>query len=157
MAKYSLTSENAGQAYTMTTTYKTLWDITSATGATTLRRAWLYDILMGTDGTPADNYVTWKVDRQTSTGTRTAATPAPLDAGDAAALITCGVVTTIEPIVTANTMLLTIPMNQRASYRWVAAPGGELIVPATNVAGIGCRAKSAAYTGSAQSTVHFYE
>lgn len=157
MAKYSVTSESGGQAYTMTTTYKTLLSLTAATGATTLRRGWIYDVLMGTDGTPADNYVTWKADRQTSATTATAITPAPLEGADAAALLVAGAVYTIEPNVTGNTMLLTIPMNQRASYRWVAAPGGEIVVPATNVAGIGLRAKSAAYTGSAQATMHFWE
>jgi hypothetical protein len=156
MAKYSL-SNTQGTPSALTTTYKTQWDLTAATGATTLRRAWLYDFTFGTDGTPADNTITYKVDRQTSTGTRTSAVAAPVDAGDAAALITAGVVTTIEPTVTAATQLLEIATNQRATYRWVAAPGGELIVPATNVAGLGGRAKSPAYTGTCVAFVHLFE
>lgn len=156
MSRYSL-SNTQGTPSSLTTTYKTQWDITAATGATTLRRGWVYDLMFGADGTPADNQVTYKVDRQTTTGTRTAATAAPLDAADAAGLLTCGVVTTIEPTVTAATQLVEISMNQRASYRWVAAPGGELVVPATNVAGVGGRAKSAAYTGTCTALVHFWE
>ena len=156
MAKYAL-SNSWETPSALTTTYKTQWDITAATGATTLRRAWIYDLTFGTDGTPADNAVTYKVDRQTTTGTRTAAIPAPLDAADAAALTTAGVVTTIEPTVTDNTELLTIAMNQRATYRWVAAPGSELVMPATNVAGIGGRAKSPAYTGTCVATMMFME
>src|SRR4029077_325658 len=101
------------------TTYKTQADLTSATGATTLRRAWLYDLMFGVDGTAADNVIVWKADRQTSTGTRSAAGAAPLDFGDAAALITAGVNTTIEGIITAATQLIEIAVNQRASYRWV--------------------------------------
>lgn len=156
MAKYSLTNTQ-GTPSALTTTYKTQWDLTAATGATTLRRAWVYDVTFGTDGTPADNSVTYKIDRQTTTGTRTTAVPAPLDGADAAALITGGVVTTIEPSVTAATQLLEIATNQRATYRWVAAPGGELIVPATNVAGLGARAKSPAYTGTCVALAHLWE
>ena len=157
MAKYGMSNGNAGSAQNLTTTYKTLWDLTAATGATTLRKAWVYDVTFGTDGTPADNTVTYKIDRQTSTGTRSAATPAPLDSADAAALITAGVNTTIEPTVTSATQLLEIATNQRATYRWVAAPGGELVVPATNVAGLGGRAKSPAYASTAVATVHLWE
>lgn len=157
MAKYAFSNGNAGSAQNLTTTYKTLLDITAATGATTLRRCWVYDVLLGVDGTPADNAIVWKVDRQTSTGTRSAVTPPPLDFGDAAALITCGANTTIEGIITAATQLLEVAVNQRASYRWVAAPGGELVVPATNVAGLGVRAKSPGYTSTATAAVHFLE
>lgn len=157
MAKYAVSNGNAGTPQALTTTYKTLLDVTAATGATTLRRAWIYDMMFGTDGTPADNVVVWKADRQTSTGTRSAAVPPPLDFADAAALITVGVNTTIEGIITAATQLVEIAVNQRASYRWVAAPGGELVVPATNVAGIGVRAKSPAYTGTATATAHLVE
>ena len=157
MAKYAVSNGTGGTAQNLTTTYKTLVDVTALTGATTLRRAWVYDLMVGVDGTPADNVVVWKADRQTSTGTRTAATPAPLDAADAAALITVGVNTTIEGIITASTQLIEIAVNQRASYRWVAAPGGELIVPATTTTGIGIRAKSPAYTSTATAALHFWE
>lgn len=157
MAKFGFSNGNAGTQQNLTTTYKTQLDITAATGATTLRRGWLYDLMFGVDGTPADNVVVWKADRQTSTGTRTAVTPPPLDAADAAILLTCGANTTIEGIVTAATQVLEIAVNQRASYRWVAAPGGELVVPATNVAGIGVRAKSPAYTSTVTAAVHAWE
>ena len=156
MSKYSV-SLGQGTAQNMTTTYKTNVDLTAATGATTLRRGWVYDMMFGADGTAADNVVVYKADRQTTTGTRTSAVPAPLEAGDAACLLTAGVATTIEPTVTAATQLIEIAMNQRASYRWVAAPGGELVVPATNVAGIGFRAKSPAYASTVTTEVHFWE
>lgn len=157
MAKYAVGTGTAGTQQNMTTTYKTLASLTAATGATTLRRAWVYDLMFGADGTPADNVVTYKADRQTSVGTGTSATPAPLDAGDAAALIVGTANHTVEPIITAATQLIEIAVNQRASYRWVAAPGGELVVPATNVAGIGVRAKSPAYTSTCTAIAHFWE
>lgn len=155
--RYALSSASVGTQQAMTTTYKTAMSLTAATGATTLRRAKIYDISFGADGTPADNYLVYKVDRQSTVGTGTSATPTPLDAGDAAALITGNVNSTIEPTVTANTQLLEIPVNQRASYRWVAAPDGELIVPATNTTGIGVRGKSAAYTGTINATLAYIE
>ena len=157
MARYTVGTGHAGTQQAMTTTYKTLVSLTAATGATTLRKAFIYDIMFGTDGTPADNAMTWKVDRQTTLGTGTASVPSPLDGGDAAALIVATANYTIEPTVTAATQLVELGMNQRASYRWVAAPGGELVVPATNVAGIGARAKSPGYTGTATCNLHFWE
>ena len=159
MAKYVLCNNDIAinSQQNLTTTYKTLLDLTAATGATTLRRGWIYDIMVGVDGTPADNVVNWKVDRQTSTGTRTSHTPTGVDGGDAACLLTGGVNTTIEAIVTDQTGLVQLGVNQRASYRWVAYPGGELIVPATNVAAIGIRAKSPAYTSTATACAHFWE
>lgn len=157
MSRYGLSNGNAGTPQAMTTTYKTLMALTAATGATTLRRAWIYDVLFGVDGTPADNAMSWKMDRQTTLGTGSAAVPAPLDTADAAALITATVNHTIEPTVTAATQLIEVGVNQRASYRWVASPGGELVVPATNLAGIGLRAKSPGYTGTALASINWWE
>jgi hypothetical protein len=155
--RYALSNLSAGTAQNMTTTYKTLVSLTAATGATTLRRGFIYDILFGADGTPADNAMVYKADRQTDVGTGTAAAGAPLDSGDAAGLLTETVNNTIEPTVTAATQLVEVAVNQRASYRWVAAPGGELVVPATNTAGIGFRAKSPAYTSTCVATIHYIE
>lgn len=159
MAKYGVGTLTAGtEQATTTTPGKTLVSITAATGATTLRRGWIYDLTVGTDGTPADNAMVFYVNRQTTVGTGTSATPSPLDFGDAAALLVATANHTIEPTHTLGTgLLLQIPMNQRASYRWVAAPGGEFIVPAVNVAGIGVRAYSPAYTGTSNAHVQFWE
>lgn len=155
--RYAGTNETFGTPQNMTTTYKTLFSLTAATGATTLRRGKIYDVLIGANGTPANNAMTFKLDRQTTVGTGTAALPTPLDPGDAAALLTGTANNTIEPTVTANTQLLVIGINQQASYRWVAAPDSELIVPATNVAGIGVRALSPAYTSTVMTTVQYLE
>jgi len=157
MARYTLGTGHGGTPQAMTTTYKTLVSVTAATGATTLRRGWIYDIMVGADGTPADNAMTFKVDRQTTVGTATSSVPSPIDVGNAACLLVGSTNNTIEPTVTAATQLVELGMNQRASYRWVAAPGGELVVPATNVAGIGARVKSPGYTGTMVCTVQFWE
>ena len=157
MALFAFSNGFAGTQQANTTTYKTQVSITAATGATTLRRGWVYDVTFGTDGTPADNTVTYKIDRQTTVGTQTSITPAPLDTSDAAALLVCGGNTTVEPTITASTILLEVATNQRATYRWVAVPGSELVVPATNVAGLGARSKSPAYTGTTLVSWQFRE
>jgi len=105
MAKYMLCNNDIAinSQQNLTTTYKTLLSITAATGATTLRRAWLYDVMVGTDGTPADNAVNWIVNRQSTVGTATSHTAAQQDAADAAPLMTTNVNHTIEPTVTDQT------------------------------------------------------
>ena len=157
MAKYAANNLLGGSQQNLSSSFKTITYVVATTGATTLRRGWIYDLTVGTDGTPADNAMVFYANRQTSVGTGTTVVAPPLDTGDAAALLVCTANVTIEPIITAVTHLLTIPMNQRASYRWVAAPGGELVVPAVNVAGIGVRAYSPAYTGTAMADIHFWE
>lgn len=159
MARYALANNDIAinSQQNLTTTYKTLAQISALTGATTLRRAWIYDIMVGADGTPADNVINWVVSRNSTAGTGTSHAPTGLDSGDAAALMTCLVNHTIEPTITDQTGLIQLAVNQRASYRWVAAPGGELIVPATTANGIGVRAKSPAYTSTATAHVSFWE
>lgn len=156
MARYALGTQNGGTPQAMTTTFKTLAAITSSTGASTLRRGWIYDVSVGTDGTPADNAMTYQIDRQTTLGTGTTGST-PLDSSDAVALLVCTNNYTVEPTITASTAMWTLGVNQRASYRLVLAPGGEFIVPATNVNGIGLRAKSPAYTGTATGSMNFWE
>ena len=157
MSRYAISAGNAGSQQVMTTTYKTVLSLTAVTGATTLRKAWIYDVLFGADGTPADNAMSYVVNRQTTVGTGTSGTGAPMDSGDAASLITATCNNTIEPTITSATQLIEIGVNQRASYRWVAAPGGELVVPATTTNGLGFRAKSPAYTGTVMATLHWWE
>jgi len=163
MAKYALANNDIAinSQQNLSTAFKTLLSVTSLTGATTLRRAWIYDVMVGTDGTPADNAVNWIVNRQTTASTGTAHTPTPLEGpnptGDATALIVGTVNYTIEPTVTDQTGLVQLGVNQRASYRWVAYPGGELVVPAVTANGIGVRAKSPAYTSTATACVNLWE
>lgn len=157
MAKYNLANNdiaiNSQQA--MTSTYKSLVQVSSATA--TLRRGWVYDIMVGADGTPADNVINWIVNRNTTAGTGTSHAPQPIDVADLAASLVGLVNHTIEPTTTDQSALIQIAVNQRASYRWVASPGAELVIPATNVTGIGVRAKSPAYTGTATGSMAFFE
>src|SRR5882762_6129799 len=121
------------------------------------RRIKIYDVLIGTNGTPADNFIEWDISRVTTASTSTTATPQPLDQADAASLTTTTVNSSQFGTITANSNVFYIGVNQRASYRWVAAPGGELVSPATSSAGFQLRVRSGGYTGTATGTIHFEE
>ena len=155
MAKYAFNNEMGGTQQALSSSYKTLGLVFATSGS--LRRGKVFDLLFGTNGTPADNELEWQVARMTADGTETAVTPNALDPADAACLATAKANATAEPTVTANSDLLYVPINQRASYRWVAAPGSELVYPATAASGIVVRAKSAGYTGTAGAHLLFEE
>lgn len=105
--------------------------------ATRPRRGKFYDLVFGSEATPADNAFKWMLQRFTAAGTSTAVTPSPLDPADAATESDAGENSTIEPTYTAGLILLSVGLNQRATFRWVASPGGELTYPATASNGIG--------------------
>jgi hypothetical protein len=124
--------------------------------ATRPRRGKIYDIILGSEASPADNAFRYIVQRCTALGTSTAVTPQPLDPADAATESDAGENHTVEPTYTANAILLAIGLNQRATFRWVAAPGGELVYPATASNGLGIQTPSAS-TVAITATVHFEE
>jgi hypothetical protein len=100
--------------------------------ATAAVRPTIYDFSVGTSGTPADNSSQWELQRFTAPGSSTAVVPAALDSGDPTGTATAGNQHTTEPTYTSNTIVFgPLDLNIRATYRWVAAPGGELICPAT--------------------------
>lgn len=107
--------------------------------ASGMRRIKLYDLFFGSEATPADVGVLWQVQRSTAAGTSTAVTPQALDPADAAAVSVAGSNFTVDPTLTANALPFTEPLNQRASFRWVAAPGSEIVVPATASNGLAVR------------------
>lgn len=159
MANFATTNSTVGGTGTqqsVTTTYKTLLSVVGAQSAP--RRGKIYDLMVGTNGTPADSTVEWDIARITalsSTGGTTIVALA-LDPADAACLATCTANSTTEGTVTANSDVLYIGTNARASYRWVAAPGSELVWPATSCAGFVLRAKGS-YTGTATGNWYFQE
>jgi len=116
------------------------------------------NLVCGSDATPADNAAEYVLQRYTVDGTSTAVTPLALDPADAAALAEAGEAHSVEPTYTANAIALQWAQNQRATFRWVAAPGGEIIVPATADSGVGVQVITV--SGSAVNTnvmIHFEE
>lgn len=123
MAKYSMKAQRAAST--------TLAVGTLACPGSGMRRIKIYDMVVGSEATPADNAFLWQVQRSTTASTSTAVTPQSLDPADAAAVSVGGENTTVNGTTTANAFLATIALNQRATFRWVCAPGGELTIPAS--------------------------
>lgn len=158
MARYLVTNgstASAGTQQNMTTTY--VGSILGVTGANaTPRRIKIYDVLIGTNGTPADNFIEWDISRVTTNSTATSITPPPLDAADAVSVTTATINSSTQGTISVPNQFY-VGVNQRASYRWVAAPGSELVSPATSSAGFQLRARSGGYTGTATGTIYFEE
>src|SRR5688572_13610070 len=105
--------------------------------ATRARRLRVFDFILGSEATPADAAILWTGQRCSAAGTNTSVTPQNLDPASSTTEYDAGENHTIEPTFTAGAILLNVPLNQRATYRWVAAPGGELVMPATASNGFG--------------------
>ena len=125
--------------------------------ATRPKRMKLYDVDIGCEGTPADNVYLWQVQRCTTAGTSTAVTPFPLDPADAATEQDAGANHTIDPTLTANAMMLTIPLNQRATFRWTVDETCAIVTPATASNGLAVRTPTASGLLAVTATLHWAE
>lgn len=109
--------------------------IINLTGSATVRVA-LSHLILGSDATPADVAGEFVIDRTTDTGiggtalTENALDPLSPTAGGAAVGGTFGT----APADTANSNLIAVPLNQRATFTWWAREGFELysILTASN-------------------------
>jgi hypothetical protein len=95
--------------------------------ASVMAAAKLYEWEIGAQANSADETygVRWK--RQSTAGTWTSVTPSPLDAKAGASVTTAGVASTAAG--TAGVELFRVGYHLRGGFRWVAIPGGELVVP----------------------------
>lgn len=124
--------------------------------ATRPRRGEFYDVILGSEAAAADNPFLYKFQRFTAPGTSTAVTPQQLDPADAATESDAGENHTVEPTYTANAFILTIPLNQRSTFRWIASEGGRLIYPAVASNGIGVSTPTSSAV-AITATVHYNE
>lgn len=153
MAQYAASNLIGGTQQNLSSSFKTICLVTAATGATTLRRGWIYEFEIGADNVPnaTDCPINWDVSAQTAAGTISAVTPLPIDqgGGDAAALLTYGANATAEGTITANSSVFYLGLNQRASQRWIARDKAScIIVAAVNLKGWAMRAKSPNYAST---------
>lgn len=139
MSKYSASGNQ-----TLTTSAVTA--LTVGSNASTAQRNRIYELWIANEGTPADNLVIHTIQRCTALGTSTAVTASKLDLADRAAQAACGENHTVEPTYTSAEELLEVPLNTRATFRWVAAPGSEIVTPATVANGVGAKALHASAT-----------
>ncbi len=124
-----------------------------------VKRGWVYDALFSQGGAAGDGTIRWEVNRATTSATGAAAVEVALDPGSGVALLLSEEEVTVGPTVTVDTQMLDFDLNQRASFRWVASPDGEIIVPATATEGILITASNqgAVYAGIARCTLHWEE
>jgi hypothetical protein len=159
MALYATHNLLGGTQQNLSSSFKSITIIKAATA--TLRRGYVFEIAVGADGAPnaTDCAIVWDLSRQTADGTATAVTPNPLDPADTAAGTVSVANATAEGTITANSAVFDLAANQRASYRWVVNPGGpgELVIPATNLAGFALRAKSTTYASTVVGQLNFRE
>lgn len=124
----------------------------------TTTRAWIYDIIVGSDATPADIATEFQVIRGTVSGTGTGTvTPRATDPANPAALMGAKQGTFTGQTKTASSDMLDFGLNQRATFRWVAVPDGELVVPATADNWIGLESVASGGTPSVTCTMMWLE
>lgn len=145
----------AGTASAATGTDKSILTLISAA---TIRPE-LYEMMFGSVATPADQAADFVLMRFTAVGTEGSGfTPVALDPGDPASLADygCGVFS-VEPTYTANSILWAQPINQRASWRWLADDGCAIKAPATAANGLGLKSATSTSTQSTRVTMHHME
>ena len=120
------------------------------------QRPQIYDWTSGWGGTPADNAISLRFQRTSAAATGTSVTPEPLDPADPVSLTTTGEDVTVEGTLAGIPIFEQI-INQRATYRWVAAPGGEIVIAATANAGVAWAAFHASYASTHEVTAHFVD
>jgi hypothetical protein len=140
MAKFSTSTVIAGTPQPASSSMLTT--LTAVAASSNPRRGKLYDVMFGTLGTPADQTYAFQIERQTAVGTGgSTAGPEPLDPADTNLTSVCVANPTANG--TLSTPVFYLGINQRASYRWVAAPGSELVWPATASNGFALQMASA--------------
>ena len=111
------------------------------------KRFLVYEINSGfTLASPSDNLLSVRLHRfVTADGAGTARVPNPLDPADGPCVATGLTNHTTEPTTYTTDEEVWGPLGQhmRATYRWVAAPGKEIVVPDTASVGVGLVASHA--------------
>src|SRR5262245_5842691 len=97
--------------------------------ATPTSRGRITDVVVGSVATPADQAADFLLNRTTAVGTEgSGLVPNNLDPAGPAGAYDSGLgVFGAEPTYTVAKQLLAFQLNQRATFRWVGAPGYELI------------------------------
>jgi hypothetical protein len=111
-----------------------------ATGSGIAKREKWFDLLLGTNSAPGDTYIEWDVARVSALSSQITPATTTLssvssacvtDPGDQYGFLTFAAVNmTAETGITMLSEAWYFGMNQRASYRWIANPGDEIVMPA---------------------------
>lgn len=112
---------------------------------------------IGSSATPGDQASTIVLARTTAAGTAgSSPTPQPVDNAEVAAVCTAGIAHSGEPTY-GTPFLYQVSLNQRASWRWVAAPDAEFIGTASSANGLGLKRHASTGTYAATGVVFFRE
>lgn len=119
----------------------------------------LFDVLIGSGASPVDQQARFILQRCTAAGTPgSAITPQALDPADPPALASSGLaVFSVGPTLTANTFLLQLAGAMRASLRWVAKEGSEIVLPATASNGVALMPVQVSAAWDAAVCLHYAE
>lgn len=122
-------------------------------------RPMLYDFFIGSHATPAEQAAQYAFLRTTATGTTATAlvVPQPLDPGDPACSSVAAKGTYGTDPTTTGVALLNIALNQRATQRWVCAPGGEIVLAASVSNGVGLKSVATTAAFTVDTMLHFQE
>jgi hypothetical protein len=117
----------------------------------------IYEFDVGCAATPADQAGLLVLGRTTAVGTAgSSPTPAANDPQEVAAVCTAGITHSAEPTY-ASPFLFQVPLNQRASWRWVAAPDSEFMGSATSSNGLALKRHTSTAGYAISGTVFFLE
>lgn len=120
-------------------------------------RPYVYEFDVGCSAAPADQAGLLVMARTTAVGTAGSnPTPAQADPGTAAAVCTAGIAHSAEPTFTSP-FVYQVPLNQRATWRWVANPGFEVIGSLTASNGIGLKRHTSTASYALTGTIFFSE
>ena len=143
-------------------TAQVLKSVTSTTvgvGALTTsntQRLRLQEVIVGSDAaTLGTSNFRFEVQRSTTNPTGTSITPQPLDLADASTATVFSNLSANGTLV-SGAVLLTIPLNEQATFRWIAVPGSEIIIPGTANSGAHLMTPVCGNTPSAAATL-FWE
>lgn len=126
---------------------------------TPTNRGRIEDLIVASVATPADQAADFLLNRITAVGTEgSGLVPNNLDPAGPAGDCDSGLgVFSVEPTYTAAKQLLAFQINQRATFRWVAAPGYGLMMTATQNNGAGLKTVTSTSTQAHGATVFFEE
>jgi hypothetical protein len=133
-----------------------MWTLTCVSASF---RMHLYDYISGNVAAPADQAALFQLQRSASPASNsTVVAGQALDFSEVATSNNIVTSYITLPALTAAAFLLTVAQNQRATFRWVAAPDGELMIPATANSGLAnMPITSTAAVASWAYTVHWWE
>lgn len=123
------------------------------------RRIKLLEFLCGSDAaTLGTSNFRWEFQRSTTGATAgSTPTPNPLDPADAACVSVIKSSLSANGTLTSGAIMMTIAISEQATFRWVANPGSEIVIPATASNGLHFMTPVCGNTPSTAAQVTFAE